>query len=123
MSSSHVIIDFKSIEELGVVQSSINRGVIRQEIGLGGGEGKSFSLTASPLLLTCMALQALQAKQSSSVTPFPQEMPVVQAVNDKVMKQIFHSGHICKGQRGICNFSWWEYELPLVLFFFFCSLP
>lgn len=80
-----------------MVQSSISRGVIRQKIGLGVREGKSFSLTASPLLPTCMALQALQAKQSSTVTPFPQEMPAVQAVNVKVMKQIFHSGLICKG--------------------------
>ena len=38
MSSSHIILDFKSIRELGMVQSSINRGVIKQKIGLAGGE-------------------------------------------------------------------------------------
>ena len=38
MCSSHIILDFKSIRELGMVQSSINRGVIKQKIGLGGGE-------------------------------------------------------------------------------------
>ena len=38
MSSSHIILDFKNIRELGMVQSSINRGVIKQKIGLGGGE-------------------------------------------------------------------------------------
>ena len=38
MSSSHIILDFKSIRELGMVQSSINKGVIKQKIGLGGGE-------------------------------------------------------------------------------------
>ena len=38
MSSSHIILDFKSIRELGMVQSSIIRGVIKQKIGLGGGE-------------------------------------------------------------------------------------
>ena len=38
MSSSHIILDFKSIRELGMVQSLINRGVIKQKIGLGGGE-------------------------------------------------------------------------------------
>ena len=38
MSSSLIILDFKSIRELGMVQSSINRGVIKQKIGLGGGE-------------------------------------------------------------------------------------
>ena len=30
MSSSHIILDFKSIRELGMVQSSINSGVIKQ---------------------------------------------------------------------------------------------
>ena len=30
MSSSHIILDFKSIKELGMVQSSINSGVIKQ---------------------------------------------------------------------------------------------
>ncbi|CAH3019895.1 unnamed protein product [Porites evermanni] len=39
ISSSHIILDFKSIRELGMVQSSINRGVIKQKIGLRG-EGK-----------------------------------------------------------------------------------
>ena len=39
MSSSHIILDFKSRRELGMVQSSINRGVIKQKIGLWG-EGK-----------------------------------------------------------------------------------
>ena len=34
MSSSHIILDFKSIRELGMVESSINRGVIQQKIGL-----------------------------------------------------------------------------------------
>ena len=38
MSSSHIILDSKSIRELGMVQSSINRGVIKQKTGLGGGE-------------------------------------------------------------------------------------
>ena len=45
MSSSHIILDFKSIRELGMVQSSINQYshkviniVIKQKIGLGGGE-------------------------------------------------------------------------------------
>ena len=38
MSSSHIILDFKSVRELGMVQSSINRGAIKQKIGLGGGE-------------------------------------------------------------------------------------
>ena len=38
MSSSHIILDFKSIRELGMVQSSIIRGAIKQKIGLGGGE-------------------------------------------------------------------------------------
>ena len=44
MSSSHNILDFKSIRELGMVQSSINRGVIKQKVGLGGGESDERNL-------------------------------------------------------------------------------
>ena len=38
MSSTHIILDCKSIRELEMAQSSINREVIQQKIGLGGGE-------------------------------------------------------------------------------------
>ena len=44
MSRSHIILDCKSIRELGMVQSSINRGVIKQKIGLGGGESDERNL-------------------------------------------------------------------------------
>ena len=44
MSSSLIILDFKSIRELGMVQSSINRGVIKQKIGLGGRGGDETNL-------------------------------------------------------------------------------
>ena len=60
-----IILDFESRGDLGMVQSSINRVVIRQKIGLVGRGRENFSLAASPFL---PMPYALQAKQTGTVT-------------------------------------------------------
>ena len=73
-----IILDFESRGDLGMVQSSINRGVIRQKIGLGGGEGKMFPLQPQPSFLWLMHYK--RSKLALSLSPTPPKMRAVQVV-------------------------------------------